>query len=754
MKLNKFTWNNGTQSSPIVLTNDQIKKLIAIGQRTDIVSDVRGYVTTNSRKMQKFLKYALTQQFPNLNVICDEELADTFTLRISSNTIKEGNRELINISTDSGITHNFLKWKYEYSDFIIDGDISQDNIKSRIRVENGFLVVNDPQENASWSVTLKLIAYPIYYNDSDFDTISATSKPDIILTITAKKIDDISISTKNEVPINSKVDITVTPIPADSTKLKGATYSYTTNTPDIININTSSLGTEIITKKQGIGNIIVTLHACNNTVTMSNSTTFTVYDLRPVCFVIDQRYLGNLSDPNGMVSENCILNPDGSLKSISASASVGNASNNTLTWIRQNTHAYVSKYVGFSGLRLKQLDDTTRKKFADGTSAVDYISNESGEYDVFLKFGSDIYYKTEAYTPQDQSSPNPDYVLVTIARELPAGEDANKWQKWSQYKLIGVYQACQINNKLHSLSGKRPINGISQIQSIGRAKARGANFNVCDYDMTCLFAFLFYGYYSSLGSQQICGYGTNNKISDRHYPKITGSTDELNMTDTNTTNGNGATSPSEDQIKAGIGSDIKSVNFWGLEECWGDLYECISNIVVMEAFRPTNNNSPNVSNYVADYLDKYNSVTITKQDGTDKIYTSKTAFLEDYTVAGSRFFAITDKNNNLVRLIDTGVSSIIQGYIKKMLFGAHADIIAKEYNGSAGADTFFCDYNVVSSAGHVAFRSNNSAGPNGGIGVVFAGEPHNFDRSYFGARLLYYGDESTVYIINDETETL
>ena len=36
MKLNKFTWNNGTQSSPIVLTNDQIKKLIAIYKREDI----------------------------------------------------------------------------------------------------------------------------------------------------------------------------------------------------------------------------------------------------------------------------------------------------------------------------------------------------------------------------------------------------------------------------------------------------------------------------------------------------------------------------------------------------------------------------------------------------------------------------------------------------------------------------------------------------------------------------------------------
>ena len=754
MKLNKFTWNNGTQSSPIVLTNDQIKKLIAIGQRTDIVSNVRGYITTNSRKMQKFLKYALTQQFPNLNVICDEELADTFTLRISSNTIKEGNRELINISTDSGITHNFLKWKYEYSDFIIDGDISQDNIKSRIRVENGFLVVDDPQENASWRVTLKLTAYPIYYNDSDFDTIPATSKPNIILTITAKKITDISVTTKNEVPINSKVDITVTPVPADSTKLKGATYSYTTNTPDIININTSSLGTEIITKKQGTGNIIVTLHACNNTVTMSNSTTFTVYDLRPVCFVIDQRYIGNLSDPIGMVSENCILNPDGSLKSISNSGSVGNASNNTLTWIRQNTHAYVSKYVGFSGVRLKQLDDTTRKKFADGTSAVDYISNESGEYDVFLKFGSDIYYKTEAYTPQGQTSPDPDYILVTIARELPVGEDATKWQKWSQYKLIGVYPACQINNKLHSLSGKRAVNKISKITSITRAKARGTNFNICDYDMTKLFAFLFYGYYSSLGSQQICGYGTTNVIGSNYYPKISGGTDTLAMTDTNTITGNGASTPNEDQIKAGIGSDIKSVNFWGLEECWGDLSELIANVQFMDAFRPTNNNNPDISKYVADYLDKYNSVTITKQDGTDEVYTSKAAFLEDYTVAGSRFFSITDKNNNLVRLIDLGVSSNSKGYIKKMLFGAHADIITKAYTSGNGSDIGFCDCGGFGGAGITVIRSYNSNFPDGGVGYLQAFLTPVENHQNVGARLLYDGDESTVYIINDETETL
>ena len=114
MELNKYIWNNGTQNSPIVLTKDQIKKLIAIGQREDIESDISGWITTSSRKMQKFLKYTLEQQFPNLNIVCDEELPDIFTINTSSNIIEEGNKEVISIVTDSDITHEFLQWKYDY----------------------------------------------------------------------------------------------------------------------------------------------------------------------------------------------------------------------------------------------------------------------------------------------------------------------------------------------------------------------------------------------------------------------------------------------------------------------------------------------------------------------------------------------------------------------------------------------------------------------------------------------------------------
>ena len=750
MKIEKFNWNNGTQSSPIVLTNDQIKKLIAIGKREDIETTVSGWITTSSRKMQKFLKYALEQQFPNLNIICDEELADSFSIKTSTNTIKEGTREFINISTDTGITHDFLQWKYEYSNFEIDGDISEQNIKDRIRVENGQLVIDDPQENASWSAQLTLTAYPIYYNSEDFNNIPTISRPYINFTIYAKKIEDITINVDSEVPINASVNVKVTPVPVDSTKLKGAKYTYSTTTPDILAINTSSSGTEILTKQKGTANLIVTLSACNNTVTRTNSATFNVYDLRPMCFVIDQRYANGLSDPDGMVSENCILDSNGKLQYISSNGAQGDINNNTLTWIRQNTHAYVSKSYGITGLRLKQLDDTNRKKFADGSSAVDYISNTSGEYDVFLKFGSDIYYKTEPFIPSGELSPNEDYVLVTIAKELPAGEDESTWKKWSQYKLIGVYEACKINDKLHSLSGQIPVN-VTYNDAILKATGRGQNFNICDYDMTTLFAYLFYGYYSSLDCQKICGYGTINTISGKYYPKRTGLTDELSMIDTTSDNGNGASSPSSEQIKAGYGDDIKSVNFWGLENYWGDLSEWVYNIHTMQAFNPSTSSSSNPTIYVADYIKANGSTIITLQNGTDVTYTSKEDFLADYTVANNMFLAIT--NNNIVRIVDLAIPNNKSNYVKKLIFGKHADIIPKDLINGATANTGFCDECKFDYANYIIFRSYHSNSSIGGICSLNTFYSVNGTTEYLGARLLYDGDDNTVHVIN-ETESL
>lgn len=748
MKLNKYTWNNGTQSSPIILTNDQIKKLIAIGQREDIESNVSGYITTSSRKIQKFLKYALESQFKDLNVICNEELADTFTIALSTNTIKEGTSEPISIYTESGINHSFLKWKYDFSNFVIDGDISEQNIKDRIRVENGYLIVDEPRENASWSVTLKLTAYPIYYTDDQFNSIPAVSKPDIILTITAKKIEDISLKVKKEIPINSKVEIEVTPVPVDSTKLKGDRYTYSTTTPELIAINVSSLGTEIITKKRGKANVTVTLYACNNTVTKTNTVSFNIYDLRPMCFVIDQRWLG-LSDPVGMVSKNCILDSDGTLQSISNSGADGSPNNNTLTWLRQNTHAYVGRYTSLSGVRLKQLDDTTRKKFADNTSSVDYISNESGEFDVWMKINSDIYIKTEPWIPIGASAPDPDYVLVTIARELPFDEDETKWEKFSQYNLYGVYEACRINNRLYSLSGKKPINNISQIQSKSQARARGNGFKIVDYKFSKLIAFLFYGYYSTLDSQTQLGYGTSTFVNDIFCPKITGQTDDLAGVDTNSVTGNGAVTPDNNQIIAGEGSDIKSNNFWHLENIQGDIFEWLDDMTIMQAKRPSNVTSSNPAIYLSDYVSVYGYPIITKS-GKDYQLTSE---LLEAMNENQRFITISDISGNIIRIIQHGdFTKNSEGHIKKMCFGDHADIIAKEIGASN--NTGFCDYCSVNSAGRVARRSDGSVYSSGGVGCLDFQYSAIVASPYVGSRLLYEGSKETIHIIDDATESL
>lgn len=751
MKLNKYTWNNGTQSSPIILTNDQIKKLIAIGQREDIESNVSGYITTSSRKIHKFLKYALESQFTDLNVICDEELADAFSISLATNTIKEGTSELISIDTESGINHSFLKWKYDYSNFIIDGDISEQNIKDRIRVENGYLIVDEPRENASWSVQLTLTAYPSYYSEEEFNNIPTSSKSDVILNIVAKKIENISIFTEPDVLINSKVEFSVSPVPTNSTKLKGATYTYSTTTPDIININTSSQGTTITAKKLGTANLTVTIHACNNTIIKSNSVTINVRNLRQVVFIIDQRCINSLVDPDDMVSANCILNSDGTLTKISSSGSVGDPNNNALSWIRKNTHAYVSRNLGLSGVRLKQLSDSNRKMFADGTSAASYISNENGEFDVFLKFGSDIYYKTEAWTPKGQSEPDPDYVAVTIGTEISPTDDASKWCKWSQYKLIGVYPSCQINNKLYSLSGKRALGNISHDDSIKRAKARGEYFSICNYAMTKLFAFLFYGYYSSLGSQQICGYGTKNNINNTIYPKITGSTDELNMTDTDSTNGTGPDSPNQDQIIAGIGSDIKTVNFWGLESYWGDTRERLSDLKVMGARNTNSGQILQPTRYVVDYIETYGSIIVTKPTGIDVSYNSKDKFIEDYNGYSYEFIAVCDENEEITRVIDIHHLTQNYAYIEKMIFGTHADIMAKQIGGYAMSFTCFTDYTYVGHIGNTGYHSYGTKNSEDGISCIIIDNMQG--AVAYGTRLMYNGDENTVHVI-DSTEEL
>lgn len=464
-----------------------------------------------------------------------------------------------------------------------------------------------------------------------------------------------------------------------------------------------------------------------------------------VSYIIDQR--GGISDPDDMVKGNYYNHPTLGLIKIDDGAFTGNSKYDFLTWLKENTHAYVAKQAD-NGLRLKQLDDTDRTKFADGTSSIDYINGTIENCDVFIKFPCDIYYKCEPAITAEQPTPNEDYVLVTMCNEIPAGENESKWQKWSKNKLIAVYESTAINDKLYSLSGKRPATNISQINCKDKARARGNGFTIVDYQMNCLIALLFYGYYSSLDSQEQCGYGTRTSCDPNYYPKITGITDDLGMTDTDSVTGNGATTPNEDQIKAGIGSDIKSVNFWGIENCWGDISEYIDNLHIMQAKRPASVTTVDVANYLEDYLNAYPSIKLTENGVTRTITKADVAEFD----TAQLFIAISDSKANIQRIIKAWVG-YNGGSIKKMQFGDHADIAVKELGG--GDSTYFCDYCcIVPSAGYVAFRSSSSNNGDGGVCCLYLNNSVDKSNSHYGSRLLFEGTDDTVHIVDDATESL
>ena len=133
---------------------------------------------------------------------------------------------------------------------------------------------------------------------------------------------------------------------------------------------------------------------------------------------------------------------------------------------------------------------------------------------------------------------------------------------------------------------------------------------------------MFYGYYSTLDSQTQLGYGTANIINDAYYPKITGQTDDLAGVDTNSVTGNGAVTPDNDQIIAGEGSDIKSNNFWHLENIQGDISEWLDDMTVMQAKRPSSVISSNPTIYLSDYVSVYGYPIIPKS-GKDYQLTSE-----------------------------------------------------------------------------------------------------------------------------------
>lgn len=333
----------------------------------------------------------------------------------------------------------------------------------------------------------------------------------------------------------------------------------------------------------------------------------------------------------------------------------GAVNSSVIQQIRAGSHRYLGKYTADGQMTLCQLSDTDGTKYADGTDAV--LTGAEG--DVFMKMPDFWYRGLEIGTD-----------VWGLQFRYGSASPGAGWTKWDTNALIGVYEAYSEGEKLYSRSGVTSSGNISQANFKAYARNRGNGFRIVDWQMHCVMAILFYAQYGHTNCQDKIGKGTSSSS------KQCGQTNANGMNDTK------GTSPVSGLNDAGANGNSQSINFWGLENWWGNKYEWIDNVVV---------NSYNWE--------------ITEPDGTVR---------------------------------KPGKAGSSSNYITKMMFGDCCDLIPTAASGSE--TTGFCDYYYGSSStARVVLRSGSSSDTDGGVACVGAVYGSSYTGSGYGSRLAFRG---------------
>ena len=330
----------------------------------------------------------------------------------------------------------------------------------------------------------------------------------------------------------------------------------------------------------------------------------------------------------------------------------GDVNGEVIQWIRQNSHRVLAKKTGDGKITYCRLKDNDSTKYYDGTTA-----NLTGaEGDVFVKLPTFYYYGTEG-----------DNVELHFAKE----KVDDNYIEWDTNILIGAYEAVVRNNKAYSKSGVQSTDDVSQANFKKYAQARGTGYQLVDWQMHCILGCLYYAMYGNTNCQATIGEGTGT------YDKVCGQTNALGMTDTKySTNGN-----------------KQSINFWGLENWWGNKFELLDDCEIAAQ-----------------------TLTVT----------------------------VNDPVNGGKRQLDIP-SGGYSGYPKKMKFGRYLDLVATDddpENGSAGAG--YCDFQYWSyetpSYPRVTIRSAGGSEIYDGVAYTSADCDMSSKHPYYGSRLAFRGE--------------
>ena len=328
----------------------------------------------------------------------------------------------------------------------------------------------------------------------------------------------------------------------------------------------------------------------------------------------------------------------------------GDINGSVIQYIRNNSHRVLAKKTADGVLTYCQLNDADSTKYYDGTAAA--LNGTEG--DVFLKLPEFYYKGTEG-----------NKVQITFSTKQVNGE----YVRWDPNTLIGVYEAYNGSSKMYSRSGVKSTGNISQSTWKNYAAARGTGYQLVDWQMHCVMGCLYYAMYGNTDCQSSIGNGKSSSS------KSTGQTNSLGMTDT----------------VAGGNGDSQSINFWGLENWWGNKYE-----------------------WIHDYNNPANSLSATVNDPVN---------------GGTRSLPIFDYGGK---------------FPKKMKFGKYLDLIATTDDPKNGSGTVgYCDHQwwpgSTLSSSRAMQRSGSYSNANGGVACVGSSYTASNGYSSDGSRLAFRG---------------
>ncbi len=330
----------------------------------------------------------------------------------------------------------------------------------------------------------------------------------------------------------------------------------------------------------------------------------------------------------------------------------GDVNGKVIKWIRANSHRVLAKKTAEGKITYCRLDDSNSNLYHDGTAA----KTDGTQGDVFVKLPTFYYAGTEG-----------DNVEITFSDKPFEGS-----VEWDTNILIGVYESYNNGGKAYSRSGVESTRSVSQTNWKSYAKARGTGYQLVDWQMYCVLGCLYYAMYGNTNCQATIGAGVSS------YDKINGQTDALGMTDT----------------KASTNGNSQSINFWGLENWWGNKFE---------------------------WLDDYENP------------------------AGSLTATVNDPVNGGKRQLDIPSAGYTGYYPKKMKFGRYLDLVATDDDPKNGSGSVgYCDYQwwpgSISSSTRVVRRSHSSSSTAGGVAYAYAADDSLYMYPGHGSRLAFRGE--------------